>query len=355
MITDILNDQKGHEVSESHALAPVERTPTQRDTHLSEDAWALILEATPATTRRAYRDDWNRFTRWCATQQRTPLPATAETLAQYATSLAMAEKAPATIGRAMAAIAKAHEAAGAGPLDRRGVKDVLRGYRKRYAKAGRSVKRAPALTLTALRAMIATLDPDTLTGVRDRAVIVLGFAMGARRSELAALDLTDLEPHAEGIQVTVRLSKTDKDGAGRIVAVPYGSNLATCPVRAVEQWRTALAHHGRESGPLFVRIDRHGRLGHVATGKGDPDGRITGEAVAAIIRRVAIAAGLDAAQAFSGHSLRRGFATAAYAAPDADLVRIARHGGWKEGSAALFGYLEEVDRWRKNPAAGIGL
>jgi len=336
-------------------LTPIERTPAVRDTEVSEATWALIADATPDTTRRAYRDEWTRFTKWCTDRQRTPLPATAETLAEYAGHLAGRELAPSSIGKALAAITKAHETAGHGEPDRRGAREVLRGYRKRYAKAGGKTKRAPALTLTALRAMVATLDPDTLVGVRDRAVIVLGFAMGARRSELAALDLADLEPHAEGIQVTVRISKTDKDGQGRIVAVPYGSNLATCPVRAVEQWRTALAHHGREAGPLFVRIDRHGRLGHVATGKGDPDGRITGETVAAIIRRAAVAAGLDAASAFSGHSLRRGFATAAYAAPDADLVRIARHGGWKEGSAALFGYLEEVDRWRKNPASGIGL
>ncbi|MFY1588977.1 tyrosine-type recombinase/integrase [Micromonospora sp. WMMD734] len=336
-------------------LTPVDRAPAVRDTEVSASTWALIDAATPASTRRAYRDEWTRFTRWCSAQQRTPLPATAETLAEYAGHLADRDLAPSSIGKALAAITKAHVTAGHGEPDRRGAREVLRGYRKRHAQAGRAPRKAPAMTLTALRAMVATLDPDTLTGVRDRAVIVLGFAMAARRSELAALNLTDLEPHAEGLQVTVRISKTDKDGHGRIVAVPYGSNLATCPVRAVEQWRTALAHHGRDTGPLFVRIDRHGRLGHVATGRGDTDGRITGETVAAIIRRAAVAAGLDAAQAFSGHSLRRGFATAAYAAPDADLVRIARHGGWKEGSAALFGYLEEVDRWRKNPAAGIGL
>ncbi|WP_217428745.1 tyrosine-type recombinase/integrase [Micromonospora maritima] len=336
-------------------LTPVDRAPAARDTELSAAAWDLIDEATPATTRRAYREEWARFTRWCEQQQRTPLPATAQTLAEYAANLAGRDLAPSSIGKAMAAITKAHQTAGHGEPDRRGAREVLRGYRKRYARNGGTTKRAPALTLTALQAMIATLDPTTLIGVRDRAILVLGFAMGARRSEIAALNLADLEPHPEGLQVTVRLSKTDKDGRGRIVAVPYGSNIATCPVRSVEQWRTALAHHGRDTGPLFLRIDRHGRLGHVATGKGDPDGRITGETVAAIVRRAAVAAGLDAATAFSGHSLRRGFATAAYAAPDADLVRIARHGGWKEGSAALFGYLEEVDRWRKNPAASIGM
>lgn len=330
-------------------------TPVSRDTELSATTWELIKDATPDSTRRAYRDDWKRFTSWCEQNDRTPLPTTAETLAEYAGHLATTQRAPSTIGRALAAITKAHETAGHGKPDRRGATEVLRGYRKRHAHAGRAARKAPALTITALRAMVATLDPDTLVGVRDRAVIVVGFAMGARRSEIAALDLTDVQPHDEGVQVTVRLSKTDRDGRGRLVALPYGSNVATCPVRALSEWRTALAHHGRADGPLFVRIDRHGRLGHVATGKGDPDGRITGETVAAIIRRAALRAGLDAAAAFTGHSLRRGFATAAYAAPDADLVRIARHGGWKEGSAALFGYIEEVDQWRKNPAAGIGL
>ncbi|MEV0726022.1 tyrosine-type recombinase/integrase [Micromonospora purpureochromogenes] len=335
-------------------LTPVNRAPATRDTHLSDDAWDLIAEATPASTLRAYRQDWDRFTTWCAEQQRTPLPATGQTVAEYATALALADKAPSTIGRALAAIGKAHTSAGH-QLDRRGASQVLRGYRRRYAKAGGTVHKAAPVTLTALRAMVATLNPDKLVGVRDRAVIVVGFAMGARRSEIAALDLADVEWLDEGAQIRVRMSKADKDARGRIVALPYGSNLATCPVRALKAWTAALAANGRDAGPLFVRIDRHGRLGHVATGRGSADGRITGETVAAIVRRAATAAGLDAAQAFTGHSLRRGFATAAYAAPDADLVRIARHGGWKEGSAALFGYLEEVDRWRKNPAAGIGL
>jgi len=113
----------------------------------------------------------------------------------------------------------------------------------------------------------------------------------------------------------------------------------------IEAWLSLLAHHGCTAGPLFVRIDRHGR--------GAADGRITGQAVALIVRRAAHAAGLQAT-AWSGHSLRRGFATETYRA-GADPLRIARHRGWKDGSSTLLGYVEEVDRWHANPLVGVGL
>jgi integrase len=160
--------------------------------------------------------------------------------------------------------------------------------------------------------------------------LVLGFALGARRGEIAGLDLADVTETPEGLTIVVRRSKTDKDSAGRVVAVPYGANAATCPVRVVRAWITTLAGTDRTAGPLFVRVDRHGSIGAVATGRGSADGRITGQAVALIVKR-ATAAGLDPTAAWSGHSLRRGFATEAYRA-GADRLRIARHGGLNDNS-----------------------
>lgn len=104
-----------------------------------------------------------------------------------------------------------------------------------------------------------------------------------------------------------------------------------------------LAEHDRSTGPLFVRIDRYGRHGRVPTGCGSTDGRLTGQAAA-----------LDPAAAWSGHSLRCGFATETYRT-GADPLRIARAGGWKDGSATLLGYIETVDRWQANPLTGVGL
>ncbi|GIH20808.1 site-specific integrase [Rugosimonospora africana] len=322
---------------------------------LSEATRRRVAESVPASTRRVYAGDWSRFTTWTAHRGLAPLPATPATLAEYTNTLVDAGKAPTTIERALAAISTAHRAAGHERPDLGLARAVLRTHRRERAVNGTpQVHKAAPVTVTSLRAMVTALDLDTPAGVRDRALLVVGFALGARRSELAALDLGDLVVTDAGLQVTIRTSKTDRDSAGRIVALPYGSHPDTCPVRVTQAWLALLATTDRTTGPLFVRVDRHGRLGRAAAGRGTTDGRLTGQAVALIVKRTALAAGLDPAAAWSGHSLRRGYATETYRA-GADPLRIARHGGWKDGSATLLGYVEEVDRWRANPLVGVGL
>jgi site-specific recombinase XerD len=329
----------------------------------------------PAGTRRAYTGDLHRFLAWCADRgllAAAPERADGDALAvgmrqllaggtdlhlavtEYVSALADAGRAAATIERALAAIAAAHRAAGAGALRTDGPQQVLRTHRRDLAAAGRRRRKAAPVTIAALRAMTDALDRDTPTGVRDTALLVLGFALAARRSELAALDIDDLTFTTEGLQVTIRTSKTDRDSTGRTAALPYGTHPATCPVRTAQAWLAVLAEHGRTTGPLFLRIDRHGRLGRVPTGRGSTDGRLTGQAVAQIVARTATAADLDPAATWSGHSLRRGFATETYRT-GADPLRIARAGGWKDGSATLLGYIDDVDRWQANPLTGVGL
>ena len=344
---------------------------------LSASTRDRLRRAMPDNTRRAYTGDLRRFLTWSA--NRNMLPAAAaltdnERLAdamrhllerhgdlhvivtEYVSALADADRAPATIERALAAIAAAHRAAGAGTLRTDGPRQVLRSYRRDRATTGTGVRarKAAPVTIAALRAMTDALDRTSLAGIRDTALLVLGFALGARRSELAALDITDLSFTAEGVQAEVRTSKTDRDSRGRTAALPYGVHLVTCPVRTTQAWLAELADHDRNSGPLFVRIDRHGGLGRTPTGRGSSDGRLTGQAVALIVARTATAAGLDPKAAWSGHSLRRGFATETYRT-GADPLRIARAGGWKDGSATLLGYIDDVDRWQANPLAGVGL
>jgi site-specific recombinase XerD len=361
------------ETASDVAIAPVPFS-------MSASALDRLRRAKADSTLTAYRGDLRRYLTWAGEQGLIPgelaplttgpindtrnaaafakLLATYGALhaiaAEYVDHLANAGKAPNTIERALAAVAVAHRAAGAGQLATEAARDVLRTYRRESADAGRAVRKAKPVTLTALRAMVDQLDVDTLAGIRDRALLVVGFALGARRSELAALDLTDLDFTAEGMQVTIRRSKTDQDAAGRQVALPYGSHLETCPVRTMQEWLAALAVRGVTEGALFRRVDRHGELGRAPHGRGAADGRITGQAVAIIVRRTALRAGLDAASAFAGHSLRRGFATETYRT-GADPLRIARHGGWKDGSPTLAGYIEDVDRWKENPLSGLGL
>ena len=135
-----------------------------------------------------------------------------------------------------------------------------------------------------------------LIGARDRALILLGFAGAFRRSELVGLDVEDCAFGKDGLTVTLRRSKTDQDGAGRKIGIPYGANPDTCPVRTVQAW---LELAGIAAGPLFRSINRHGQV---------QPGRLSGIDVARVVKKLAERAGLDSAK-YAGHSLRAGHAT----------------------------------------------
>lgn len=351
----------GGNLSNLFVAAP--RTLPAAPVPLSEAARAAMAAGVPDSTKRAYSGDWSRFTAWCSSAGRSPLPASAETLVEYAVHLTASPRpdtgrpyAPSSIERALAAIRTAHRSANVVPPETKGARLVLRGYADQRARskdpADRTRKATAALPKT-LRAMLAELDRDTLIGKRDAALLLLGFATAARASELAAVDVTDVSEVEAGLLVHMYRGKVRTLTE---VAVPFGQKPSTCPVRAVRALLAALAEAGRSTGPLFVRIDRHGRIAPpmVRAGKpiGDPSGRITAQAAAQVVER----AGQDAELPgdWSGHSLRRGFATAARQAGH-DLVTIGRHGGWKDGSKALLGYFEDVDKWEDNPLSGTGL
>lgn len=328
------------------------------DHEISAATAARLREATPEATRRAYTGDWCRFTTWCAEAGRSPLPATPATLAEYASSLADTDKAPTTIERALAAIARSHRFAGFSAPDRTGATEVLRAYRRdRAATPTARIRQATPLLVEDLRAMVDVLDPDTVRGLRDRAVLLLAFAVAGRRSEIAALNLADVrELPGRGLEVLIRTSKTDRDSVGRTVRVRSGRQRRTCPVLAVSAWRAHLVAADRTNGPLFPRIDRHGNLGTQAAGRGTVDGRLTGQSIASIITRAATAAGLAVpGTRYTGHSARRGLVTSARRAGK-DIGRIGRHGGWVDGSSVVWSYAEDVDAWSEdNPTDDIGL
>ncbi|MDB5058968.1 MAG: xerD [Chloroflexi bacterium] len=174
------------------------------------------------------------------------------------------------------------------------MRQVAAGIRRRH---GTHQQGKEAAFTADVRAMVSTLD-DSLAGQRDRALLLLGFAGAFHRSELVALDISDVARNRDGVVVTVRRSKTDQEGMGRDVGSPYGSTPAACPVRALVDWQEASGIHG---GALFRPIDRHGNLRPT---------RLTAQSVALVVKRAASAAGLDATL-YAGHSLRAGLATAA--------------------------------------------
>jgi site-specific recombinase XerD len=317
---------------------------------------AAVAAGVPDSTLAAYGRDLDDFRTWCGMVGRTALPATAETLTEYATHLAYGDKprSPSSIERARSAIRGAHRAAGLEPPDSLGLAKVVKGYRAKLAEAKdprARPRRATAATKTALTAMLAKLDRDSPAGRRDAALILLGFCIAGRRSETAALNITDVVETEDGLTVSVYRKKTLTH---HDVAIPYAEDPSLCPVLATKEWLEHLAACGRRDGPLFVRISRHGILGPDITRAGrpigDPTGRMTAQAVSHVIGRKARGAALPGR--WTGHSVRRGFATESRKAGH-DRIRIARGGGWAEDSTALAGYMEDADRWTDNALKGV--
>lgn len=277
-------------------------------------------------TVRTYRSAWRGFVRWCEAHGFAHLPAAPATVALYATARAEAGIKPASIDLDLAAIAAAHIAAGhPSPRSSAEVQAVRSGIRRTHGTAQRQA--APLLP-DDLRRIVAAL-PSSLAGTRDRALLLLGFATGSRRSELAALQVEDLAFVARGLEVTIRRSKTDQEGKGMVKPVPFG-HPATCPVRACKAWIEAA---GIKSGPLFRSIDRHGNVGATA---------LTGHSIGRIVKRAAEAAGLDAA-AISGHSLRAGLVTAAVLAGRTDREIMAQTG--HRSAEMLTRYTRKARAW----------
>lgn len=293
-------------------------------------------QAKAPATLRAYRSDWQHFTTWCAARELQPLPATPHTVALYLSDLAAARKAS-TLQRRISAISQAHQAAGHdSPTQTAVVRSVMAGIRR--VKGTAPAQKAPAVT-DLLRRMVATL-PAGLLGIRDRALLLIGFAGAFRRSELVSLDAGDVELTDDGLVVHLRRSKTDQEGAGRRIGIPYGSNPDTCPVRALRAWLEA---SGIAAGPLFRSVNRHGQL---------QPGRLCDKAVALVVKRAARAAGLDPAR-YAGHSLRAGLATAAAAAGVSERSIMAQTGHRSVNMVRR--YIREGSLFRENAAAAVGL
>lgn len=297
---------------------------------------AAIAERSRAeNTRRAYAADWRDFEGWCRLAGRSALPASADTVALYLVHLARAGRLPATMERRAVAIGAQHVAGGLqSPVDSE-VREVLAGLRRRLGTAPRRAK--AALQLDELRRMLAAL-PNDARGARDRAVLLVGFASGLRRSDLAGLDLADVAVVREGLVLRVGRSKTDQEGAGREVGVHRGRRRSTCPVRALEAW---LVERGAWPGPLFPVVGLH-------TGAVERR-RVSGAAIAAVVQAAAKRAGLDPAR-YGGHSLRAGCATAAAAGGASDLAIAGRTG--HRSLAVLRRYVRHGSLFAVDPLAG---
>ncbi len=333
---------------------PANSLPGHLET-LADRARSYVEAASSANTRRAYASDWKHFSAWCRRQNLSPLPPDPQVVGLYITACAsgtaergMKANTVSTIERRLSSLSWNYTQRGT-PLDRkdRHIATVLAGIRNRHAAPPRQKE---AILPEDLIAMLETLDRGSLRGLRDRAMLLIGFAGGLRRSEITGLDLgrdqTEdgrgwIEFFDKGLLLTLR-GKT----GWREVEIGRGSSDATCPVVALETWiRFARLAHG----PLFRRV----------TGKGKAVGpdRLNDQEIARLVKKAALAAGVrgdlsetERALKFAGHSLRAGLASSA----EVDERHVQKQLGHASAEMTRK-YQRRRDRFRVNLTKAAGL
>lgn len=281
-----------------------------------------------ASTLRAYESDLAHFTAWGGA-----IPASDVMVAAYIAAHGEV-LAVATLKRRIASISQAHAMAGhPSPTGSALVRSTLRGLCRVRGTAQRQAKPLMRDDLF----MVLERMGDDIRAKRDRALLLLGFAGGFRRSELVSLDVSHLEPVRQGLIVTIARSKTDQEGQGRKIGIPLG-RTRHCPVSAVTDWLTAADIN---EGPLFRSIAKGGRV--------SPQ-RLSGEAVCLAIRERLAAASLNP-EGYSGHSLRAGFATSA-AQAGASTLKIRQQTG--HASDAMLGrYIRDGELFVGNAVGAV--
>jgi integrase len=347
-----MNFQSDH----STAVVEVGSSLPAEIAELAERAKAYAEAAKSAATRKAYDSDWRHFEAWCRARGIESMPAhPIGAVLAYLTAHGRTLKVS-TLTRRLVAIRECRRYGGH-ELDTSSVafRDTWKGLRREEGRARPVTKKAPLMTAMLRRAM-RTL-PDSLSGCRDRALLLIGFAAGLRRAELASLEVTQrdgaagwIERMPDGLAIRLAFSKTDQEGEGDTVGLPYAGAEDICPVRAYRAW---LERSGISEGPAFRAITRHGRMGDVA---------LSSAAVALIVKRVVVAAAVaegitrqDAdvtARRFAGHSLRAGHATSASEndAPGHAIQRQLRHKSFNTTA----GYIRE-GRLFKGSSASFAL
>ena len=319
---------------------------------LAARAADYAAKSTGEGTRAAYNSAWRHYTAWCHQLGQDPLSGDPGLVALYLARRADDGLAVSSIRVARAAIAAAHRLASQ-PLNLTDPRlaMVMEGIARQTGLRPR--RQATPATPDRLRRL---LDAITLAevptpqavalAVRNRAMLLIGFAAALRRSELVALDVADISAvDGKGLAITIRRSKTDQQGSGRTLAIRANpQDLAFCPAAAWAAWleirRTArdctTATTQAPALPLFCSVSLDGM----------PTGReLCTKTVNRLIKQAAAKAGLDP-EGFSGHSLRRGLLTAAAEnqVPLAELMRHSRH----KSVATALSYIEPADLWRNN-------
>jgi len=271
-------------------------------------------------TLRAYKSDYKDFAKFCIKNGFKPMPSESKVISIYLTHLSKISK-YSTLKRRLASISVIHKISGhyidiKHPI----ITENLMGIKR--IKGSHQKAKKPIL-INNLRLIIDVIDKEINEGVklRNRALILLGFAGGFRRSELVAINHDDLDFVQEGVKIFVKRSKTDQSGEGMTKGIPYFSNQTYCPVKSLKKW---IEKSASNSGKIFDISDK---------------------SVALIIKKYAALAGLDSSK-YSGHSLRSGFATstAELGAEERSIMAMTGH----KTTQMVRRYIQEANLFKNN-------
>lgn len=333
----VTSDDRKHLAHDEELIQELEASLSRLEAYASQ-AWA-------DNTVRAYESDWEHFSLWCERHGRQHLPADVETVGLYLGAI-VDEYTLSTIERRLATISTVHKkhdyespaSVSSGPL-----RSIWRGL---VRDKTRQQDKAEPLMVEDLRLIIQHLPRDesgelTIQSLRDRAILLIGWAGALRRSEIVGLTTNDLDfVPGKGVNVFILKSKSDQEGEGLLKGIPYGAHPDTCPVTALRTWLQA-AEIG--SGPVFRRFYRGGSVGKTA---------LTAQYVSIILKEHAERVGLSS-EDLSAHSLRSGFITQAIRAGKPER-RVREHSGHKSWDT-FNGYVKQAATFKGNPAEGIGL
>jgi integrase len=312
-----------------NATTLLERLERERD--------KLTVALLAPNTRKRYHYGWRSFLAFCGRLNAVPLPASPNTVSLFAVHLLAAGLKVATVKHHLAAIARRHRDEKRDSPVTTEVKGLLLAARRVRLD---QISQVLPLSLDNLRAISqGLLCDDTALALRNRALLLVGFASALRSANLAELLLEDVEFSERGVVLKIRHSKTDQFAKGRLIGIPHGKHPDTCPVRALESW---IGRRGSFPGPLFSRLDWHpGR-----------DRAIAPERICQIVQQAVARIGLNPKR-YGSHSMRAGFVTAA-AECGAGELQIASQTLHKDLSV-LRGYFRRQDVFRGNPVGMLDL
>jgi len=335
-MTDTLRAARSRQLAR---LPDGEKPPPPRTALAMAKSKAYQVAADAPATLRAYAADLAHFKAWCEAHGFRPMPASPETVGAYLAAAGLGYALP-TLRRRVAAIARAHRIAKQ-PLDTRhpAIRETLRGIGRTH---GEPARRSAALTTDEIRRLVEVCGDD-LAGLRDRALLLVGFAGALRRSELVGLDVAHVRPTPSGLRLMIPRSKTDGAGEGAEVGIVRGAREDTCPVRALRAWLRA-AEIG--DGPVFRRVTQWGTAGSK---------RLHPDAVRQILARRAAAAGIKGTrlEPVTPHGMRAGFVTTAYrnGVPDEEIMGHTRH----RSLTTMRSYVRRAKLGRASPSGKLDL